>query len=297
MDLKNYTETYVNLLVKCGFILEAEKHNILKELNNFNLVVDNKLKLPYYYDNKNTTYINDDLCSNFESWNIDEFIFEGFTSYLNSFHKSLFVKDKISINKLMRSYISKDLYDTFYKVDPFINGLNLQNGLFMMDKFVSQFVSQRLVEKKYSNSDYENEIKEKYSIKTFTYNSSEPNVILKTKFNNNHLIYSFALKIINDYFNGDTFNFVKRSFSKDFVRSIISNFSGSVNLANFYKDLCYLGVIEKNHLYDNGFTNNNLDDDDPSLDPENLFLIIKKLLGSNFFIASELDGKKNNNTM
>lgn len=292
LDLKNYINTYIDLLAKCGFILDIEKYYVSKKINDINIVIDDKLKFPYYYDNKNTIYINNNLCSDLSSWNIDEFIFEGFTSYLNSFHKTLFGNEKENINKLIRSNISNDLYENFYKNDKFINGLNLQNGIFMMDKFVSQFVAQKLVEEKYSNSDYINEIKDKYSLRTFTFYSSEPNVILKTKFNNNYIIYSFALKIINDYFKNDMFSFAKESLSKDFLKNKINGFKGSIKLPYFYRDLCYAGVIEKNYLYDSGLVNSSYNDD-ISLDPENLFLVIKQLLNGNFFIASDIIKNKN----
>ena len=217
---------------------------------------------------------------------LDEVLFHEFSHIINAFHKSLYGPNRFVINNYLYSKMSistiRDLKqkdaELLYNQDPCF-------GIVLLDEFISQFIAQDLIIKKYdklsnnlSRTLYSNDRLSPYYYREVNTFICEPPIKLHTAFSCYKEIYSVARKFIGKY-GYNTNEFVKESLTKKNAKYIIDRVN-NVDIAKLYTDLRYLGLIlERVYLV------NNLckikDIKDPAYNPKKINKVMKKVLSWN----------------
>lgn len=291
MNLNNYVkrkiEEYIILLKKCGYVTENQTLNeIYKKLNSLSVeriynapgdavIIDNKLKI---------------CCENIEKevkkkgeYYIDEVLFHEFSHVLNSFHNAIYGENKFIISDYiqhrMNCFTTIELLEQgdelLYNQDPCF-------GIILLDEFIAQNISQKMVieklrmleggtKRKYA---YDSNLSE-YKYRYFKTNICEPPMTISTSFADYPEFDIFAKKFIKKY-NFDVENFINKSLEKNFLKTFINSLNYE-SIEKIYIDLCYLGLIQQRVYMLKGFATIN-DRNDPVYDSRKVHSAMSKIL-------------------
>lgn len=291
MNINNYIKRkiaeYINLLKCCGYIRNDKILNeIYKKLNSIKVeriynapgdavITGNCLKICWENIEKNMKQKG--------NYYIDEVLFHEFSHVLNSFHNAIFGDDQFIIS----DYIQKRMYgfttiELLEQSDELLYNQDPCFGIILLDEFIAQSISQKMVIEKFKSLDelskkeyvYDNNFFE-YKNRDYITKICEPPMMIKTSFADYPEFDIFAQSFITKYgYNVETF--IAKSLNANFVKDFIKSLS-SEKIEQLYTDLCYLGMIQQRVYLLKVFTTIE-DKKDPAYDPRKVHSVMCKSL-------------------
>ena len=155
-------------------------------------------------------------------------------------------------------------------------------GIILLDEFIAQSISQKLVIEKFKSLDEMSKRKYVIDNNLFEYKSRnfitkicEPPMMIKTSLADYPEFDIFAQNFITKYgYNVELF--IVKSLDINFVKDFINSLN-SEKIEELYKDLCYLGLIQQRVYLLRGFTKID-DEQDPALNPNKVHSVMCKIL-------------------
>lgn len=284
---KEKIEEYIVLLKECGYITNEQILNeIYIKLNSLDVeriynapgdavVIGNKLKICLENIEENVKKKGE--------YYIDEVLFHEFSHVINSFHNAIYGDNRFIVS----DYIQKKMkfpttINLLEQDDALLYNQDPSFGIILLDEFIAQSISQKMVIEKSKKLDDKSKKKYMCSVNLLEYEDRfyitkicKPPMIIKTSLANYPEFDVFAQKFIHKYGYGIK-NFIKNSLQKNFTENFINSFSEE-NINKLYIDLCYLGIIQQRIYFLNGFTT--IDDiEDPAYDSRKVFFAMRKIL-------------------
>lgn len=291
MDIERYVKVkineYINLLRECGFVTDTqilnemyEKLNLLVVERIYNapgdaVITGNILKICWENIEKNMKIKGE--------YYIDEVLYHEFSHFLNSFHNAIYGEDRFIVSDYIQNKMS--LFTTIELLEQGDELLYNQDpcfGVILLDEFVAQSISQKMVEKKFEMLDenskrryvFDENLRE-YKDRIFITDICEPPMRIKTSLADYPEFDVFAKKFIKKY-GYDKEEFINNSLQEDFLRNFINLFTGDT-VDELYIDLCYLGLIQQRVYLLKGFSTIE-DKNDPAYDPKKVNFVMRKIL-------------------
>lgn len=291
MNINNYIKKkiieYINLLKDCGYIKDDQTLNeIYKRLNSLKIEIIHNAPGDATVDGNTLKICWENIEKNINqkgTYYIDEVLFHEFSHVLNSFHNAIFGDNKF----IVRDYIQGRMnpfttIELLEQGDELLYNQDSWFGIILLDEFIAQSISQKLVIEKFKSLDEMSKRKYVIDNNLFEYKSRnfitkicEPPMMIKTSLADYPEFDIFAQNFITKYgYNVELF--IVKSLDINFVKDFINSLN-SEKIEELYKDLCYLGLILKRVYLLRGFRKID-DEQDPALNPNKVHSVMCKIL-------------------